>query len=185
MILLVLLAQRINRMLFMYFSMVRRRAACASLVRASASLIMTTWRLDPSQRRSKNEHHTPLKRCLAFKSTCCVWAISLRISWITTRSYIPTSLRISSHSRFPFRRSSRRGELDVIVGLHDVHIEFPVRGGHENPLVYSQLGISERPHQRPRQLALARCGTHFLDTWAVEFSKSAHDSSLPVSSQVA
>ena len=42
MILLVLLAQRINLMLFMYFSIVLLRAACASLDKASASLMMTT-----------------------------------------------------------------------------------------------------------------------------------------------
>lgn len=42
MILLVLLAQRINLMLFIYFSIVLLRAACASLDKASASLIMTT-----------------------------------------------------------------------------------------------------------------------------------------------
>lgn len=39
---LVLLAQRMIRMLDMYFSIVRRRAACASRDRESASLMMTT-----------------------------------------------------------------------------------------------------------------------------------------------
>jgi hypothetical protein len=42
MILLVLLAQRINLILFMYFSIVLLRAACASRDKASASLMMTT-----------------------------------------------------------------------------------------------------------------------------------------------
>lgn len=55
MMLLVLLASRMRRKLGLYFSMVRRRAACASRVRWSASLITTT-----------------LKRCLAARSTCCV-----------------------------------------------------------------------------------------------------------------
>ena len=38
----VLLAQRMTRMFDMYFSMVRRRAACASRDRESASLMTTT-----------------------------------------------------------------------------------------------------------------------------------------------
>lgn len=69
MILAVVLASRINRIFGLYFSMVLLRAAWASLVRWSASLITTT-----------------LNRCLADWSTCCVCAISLRSSWITTRS---------------------------------------------------------------------------------------------------
>ncbi len=40
--LLVLLAHKMMRMLDMYFSMVRRSAACASRLSESASLIMTT-----------------------------------------------------------------------------------------------------------------------------------------------
>lgn len=36
------LAQRMMRMFAMYFSIVRRSAACASRVRESASLMMTT-----------------------------------------------------------------------------------------------------------------------------------------------
>lgn len=43
MILLVLLAHMIKRIFVMYFSIVRRNAACASRVRASASLIITTF----------------------------------------------------------------------------------------------------------------------------------------------
>jgi hypothetical protein len=66
---LVLFAQRIIRMLDMYFSIVRRSAACASLDSESASLIITT-----------------LNRCFALRSTGCVCAISLRRSWITTLS---------------------------------------------------------------------------------------------------
>ena len=42
MILLVLLAHRMRRMLVMYFSIVRRSAACASRVSESASLMITT-----------------------------------------------------------------------------------------------------------------------------------------------
>ena len=65
----VLLARRINRRLGLYFSIVRLRAAWASRVRWSASLITTT-----------------LNRCFAPRSTCCVCATSLSNSWTTTRS---------------------------------------------------------------------------------------------------
>lgn len=75
----VLLARRINRRLGLYFSMVRLRAAWASRVRWSASLITTT-----------------LNRCFAPRSTCCVCATSLSNSWTTTRSYCPTSAGVIS-----------------------------------------------------------------------------------------
>ena len=50
--LLVLLAQRMRRMLDMYFSIVRRRAACASRVKESASCITTT--MVCSERKSED-----------------------------------------------------------------------------------------------------------------------------------
>ena len=84
---LVLLAQRMIRMLDMYFSIVLRRAACASRDRESASLITTTERQIPrrghitleidEKRRGRT---VPLNLCLALRSTCCVWAISFRSS---------------------------------------------------------------------------------------------------------
>ena len=70
----VLFANNINLMLGLYFSMVLLNAACASRVRWSASLMTTT-----------------LKRCLADWSTCWVCATSLRRSWMTTLSKLPTS----------------------------------------------------------------------------------------------
>lgn len=54
MILLVLLAQRINLILFMYFSIVLLRAACASLDKASASLMITT-EIDVSERFASSD----------------------------------------------------------------------------------------------------------------------------------
>lgn len=35
----------------------------------------------------------PLNFFFAFRSICCVWAISLRMSWMTERSQLPTSLQ--------------------------------------------------------------------------------------------
>ena len=70
---------RMRRTLLLYFSIVRRSAAWASRVRESASLMTTT-----------------LKRCFAFRSTCWVCATSLRSSWMTTRSWLPTSLGVIS-----------------------------------------------------------------------------------------
>lgn len=69
MILLVLLAHKINRMFVMYFSIVLRNAACASRVRASASLIMTTASSACFTYTSASIR-SPLKRCLALRSTC-------------------------------------------------------------------------------------------------------------------
>lgn len=65
----VLFASNMSRRLGLYFSIVRRRAACASRVRWSASLITTT-----------------LNRCRADWSTCWVWATSFKSSCTTTRS---------------------------------------------------------------------------------------------------
>lgn len=68
-ILLVLVQHRITRRLAMYFSMVLRRAAWASLERDSASwkTITLNWRDE-------------------FISTCWVWATSLTKVWITSLS---------------------------------------------------------------------------------------------------
>jgi hypothetical protein len=97
MILLVELAQRITRKLDVYFSIVRRRADWASRDMPSASLMITTAGGGPRPRISLEgagagddgggeEGDEPLKRFLAFKSTCCVCAMSLRTSWTTARS---------------------------------------------------------------------------------------------------
>lgn len=83
---LVLLAQRIIRILDMYFSIVRLKAAWASRDNESASLIMTTGQDMLAERLNRETMQIPLKRCFAPISTCWVWAISFNSSWITTLS---------------------------------------------------------------------------------------------------
>lgn len=40
----------------------------------------------------EKQENSPLNLCLALRSTCCVCAISFKMSWITNRSYEPASL---------------------------------------------------------------------------------------------
>src|SRR5271155_5744712 len=55
-------ATRMRRRLGEYFSIVRRRADCASLVKLSASFITTTVEVSP-QLKTKERKRGPLKRC--------------------------------------------------------------------------------------------------------------------------
>lgn len=84
------LQQRTKRRLALYFSIVRRRPCCASLLSRSASRITATAICRPN-----TTEHLPLNACLDL-SICWVCASSLIISCTTTRSYIPASLGFNS-----------------------------------------------------------------------------------------
>ena len=87
-----------------------------------------------------------MNRCFALRSTCCVCAISFRISWMTTRSYAPTSLFTRDARHAPSSRTGKgeahdtpRGNLNVVVALHDVHVQLALRRCEEHPLVDLEL----------------------------------------------
>ena len=62
----------------------------------------------------------------------------------------------------------------MIIRLNDVHVQFPIRGRHEDSLIYTKLAIS---YTTSELHALA----HLFYTRSVQFAEGTHDSSLHIS----
>jgi hypothetical protein len=120
-----------------------------------------------------------LKRCLAFKSTCCVCAISLSSSWMTARSLFPTSLCTTlSQPKLCLaeqRRDGPRCDLNMEVALHDVQVQSPTRRRHENALVNFELYLFSAPQSFH---SVARTMAHLFDTRPEDLAESCADTRL-------
>lgn len=121
MILLVLFAHIMRRMLFMYFSIVRRSAACASRVSESASLMITTERLE----------------LLHMQNLTLELLLGVEVDLLRLSNLLEDILDNDAvvHSNVG------GGELNVVVGLHDVDIELAVGGGDKDTLINAELRV--------------------------------------------
>lgn len=133
--LLVLLEQRMILMFDMYFSIVRRSAACASRVNESASLIITTVNIVQFQSSTPSDQSEEAR--LEQRTLESLFGVQINLLCLCyllqdllddhSIIYSHITKKVSYHAIIPLVLSyAPRGDLNMKIALYNIHIELPL-----------------------------------------------------------